>query len=1086
MRLLHILTALTLLLGSSLAHAATLNFNGGVVGDCTLPALSTQYTCASLIMGSTDNVVIASGYGVTVNSDVSIGYNQGLSMSGTAALTANKNLDIGNVNPPNLKITGGSLTAKGGNFKVGSQGGTVLVADISAASVSLGGTPVKVTGNITATGNIDISSNSTLNGAISGGSISSSSNVTISGSVKATGSVSIGSSSTISGPVSGASITTSSSVTINGSVKATGSVSIGSSSVISGPISGSSITTSSSVSITGDVTASNSFSLGSGSSLKGTTTAPVVSIDASSSQVQGDITASTSLTVGSESQIKGNLTSPTMELKSSGIIVTGDVKASKSLLIGSSTAVKGDVNAGEVSLAATQSYISGNALVDHITLESDTRVYQTITCRAYTPANPCSCVTNKSGYPVGSVYGPKCGPAAPTGPHHFQIDHPGTALTCAPQTVTVTACADAACSVKYTGGTDVTVSPGGTLTPIGNSGVATASVRQYTVGTATLGLTSVPGATGALVCKRASDNSSSCDMSFAATGLMVTPVNHHSAVATDFTISALQDKPNEQACVPLFRNTTKDLTLSCSYSNPSTGTLPVLVKGTGAFVPLAATASSACSATGQSVNLAFDNAGVATAIMSYADVGKLTLNAKYESASGVDKGLKMQGSGDVIVAPYDFVFSAIATPQRAGLAVTGVAPATVVSVSARNALKAVTPNFGREAAAPAVLLGRTVVEPTFAGHAEPSADGSLGFSGGVLIATGMSWKEVGLVQFTASLNNYLGWQRPAVNGVVPPLASGTSGQVQFIPHHFITELIKKDDGDEPAATNGIATPCAAPLTCANDGEKGRYAYSGQAIGVRVTARALGGATTQNYDELNPGVLAPVLLEGLDAATGTISFPPSTPDGSSRLTDGSKAQTTVTGVAPAKFTLGIARSMVAYRFPGKAGVPVTVAPTDVLLRASSTYPGGAVVSSSSALIQNEARMTVLSGQWQVAHGYGSELLPVRLAVQVQYWNGTKWITNLLDSISAFSKSQVLFVNCKKTLDCSKLAADDLAYAVVQGALPQANRLTLLAPGAGKAGRVDVSVGNHPYLGSTVGVVVFGILRSGPVIYLREMY
>jgi len=52
--------------------------------------------------------------------------------------------------------------------------------------------------------------------------------------------------------------------------------------------------------------------------------------------------------------------------------------------------------------------------------------------------------------------------------------------------------------------------------------------------------------------------------------------------------------------------------------------------------------------------------------------------------------------------------------------------------------------------------------------------------------------------------------------------------------------------------------------------------------------------------------------------------------------------------------------------------------------------------------------------------------------------------------------------------------------------QANRLTLLAPGTGKAGRVDVSVGNHPYLGSTVGVVVFGILRSGPVIYLREMY
>ena len=961
-----------------MAQAATFNFNGVDVSNCARSGA--QYTCGNLSMADTDVIVIANGYGVTFNSSLTMTYNQGLRMSGSAALTATGNLDIKDINPSNLKVTGGSLTAEGGTFSMGAQAQTII-ANIAATTIKMGGSAVKVTGSISAKGLVEIASGSTITGAIGGN---------------------------------------------------------------------------------------------------------IVNILPANSQIEGDITAKTTLTIGSGSQIKGNLNAPTIDLKASGLLVTGDVTALKSLTIASGNAINGNVEGGNVTLDAANGYITGNALVDHITLGSWTHVDKTITCKAYTPANPCSCVTNNSGWPTGSVNGPKCGPGTPTGPHHFQIDHPGSALTCAPQTVTVTACADAACSAKYTGGVDVTVSPGGTLTPIDNSGVATASVRQYTVGTATLSLTSVPGATGALVCKRASDNSSSCDMSFAATGLMVTPVNHNSAVATAFNISALQDKPNEQACVPLFKNASKDLTLSCSYSNPATGTLPLLVKGTGTFVPLAASASSACSATGQSVNLAFDNAGVATATMLYADAGKLTLNAKYESASGSDKGLKMQGSGEVVVAPYDFVFSAIATPQRAGLAVTGVTPATVVSVSARNFLKAATPNFGREAAAPAVVLGRTVVEPTFAGHAEPSADGSLGFSGGVLIATGMSWKEVGLVQFTASLNHYLGWQRPAVNGVVPPLASGTSGQVQFIPHHFITELIKDKEADQPKVTDGIATPCAAPLTCANDGEKGRYAYSGQAIGVRVTARALGGTTTQNYDELNPGVLAPVLLEGLDAATGTISFPPSTPDGSSRLTDGSKAQTTVTGVAPAKFTLGIARSMVAYRFPGKAGVPVTVAPTDVLLRASSTYPGGAVVSSSSALIQNEARMTVLSGQWQVAHGYGSELLPVRLAVQVQYWNGTKWITNLLDSISAFSKSQVLFVNCKKTLDCSKLAADDLAYAVVQGALPQANRLTLLAPGAGKAGRVDVSVGNHPYLGSTVGVVVFGILRSGPVIYLREMY
>ena len=1052
MRLFHIFFALTLLLGSSLANAGTLNFNGGAVSGCTLPASSTQYTCATLLMDSTDNVVIASGYGVTVNSDVTISYNQGLSMSGTAALTANRNIDISNVNPPNLKITGGSLTANGGTFKVGSQGGTVLVADISAASVSLGGTPVKVTGNITATGNIDISSSSTLNGAISGGSISSSSNVTISGSVKATGSVSIGSSS-----------------------------------VISGPISGSSITTSSSVSITGDVTASNSFSLGSASSLKGTTTAPIVSIDASRSQVQGDITASTSLTVGSESQIKGNLTSPTMELKSSKIIVTGDVKASKSLLIGSSTEVKGDVDAGEVSLAATQSYIGGNALVDHITLEWDTRVYQTITCRAYTPANPCSCVTNKSGYPVGSVDGPKCGPATPTGLHHFQIDHPGTALTCAPQTVTVTACADAACSAKYTGGTNVTVSPGGTATQIDSSGVATASVRQYTVGTATLSLTSVPGTTGALVCKRASDASSSCDMSFAATGLMVTPVNHVSATQQAFSISAVQaaPSPTPQACVPLFKNSSKDLTLSCSYSNPASGTLPVFIKGTGGFIALAPDNSSACSILGKTINLAFDNAGVATATMSYADAGKLTLTAKYESASGSDKGLKMQGSGEVVVAPYDFVFSAITTPQRAGLAVTGVAPATVVSVAARNALKAVTPNFGRESAPPAVLLGRTVVGPTFSGHAEPSADGSLGFSGGVLIATGMGWKEVGLVQFTASLNNYLGWELPAVNGVVPPLAIGTSGQVQFIPHHFITEIVPQSDASKPQ----FPAACVSPLICSG----GKYVYSGQPFDLRVTARNAADATTVNYDGRAQALMAPVTLQGLAPVNEKIVFPPAAPTGS-RLTDGSSAQTTVNEVALDKFLLGVATQSVAYRFPGAyampAGAIALAPPTDVRFRASSTYASGDVVSSGPAAPKTEGELTVLTGRIMVPNSYGSERLPIRLPVQVQYWN-SGWLSNASDSVTQFGNAGVTLANCSKGLTSGAGACNGLVkvqngtYTVAGGVLPSPNgQLVLLAPGV--AGSIDVSVGSLPYLPSTAGRAVFGVFKSGPVIYLRELY
>ncbi|MEG1328571.1 MAG: hypothetical protein RSD99_26955, partial [Janthinobacterium sp.] len=221
-----------------------------------------------------------------------------------------------------------------------------------------------------------------------------------------------------------------------------------------------------------------------------------------------------------------------------------------------------------------------------------------------------------------------------------------------------------------------------------------------------------------------------------------------------------------------------------------------------------------------------------------------------------------------------------------------------------------------------------------------------------------------------------------------------------------------------------------------------------------------------------------------AAKGEQLFPPASPSGS-RLTDGSSAQTTVTAIAPEKFTLGVARAPLAYRFPGNSGVAVKVAPTHVLLRASGTF-AGASASSAPAASGTEGALTILSGRLMVPHGYGSELYPLRLAVQAQYWDGAGWVANLADSISSFSKAQVLLNNCKKALVCGDLQVADGPYTVNKGELPKNKQLTLLAPGAGRTGSVDVSVPGLIYLPSTVGTVVFGVFKSGPVIYIREMY
>ena len=981
MRLLHFFAALTLLLGTSLAHAATLNFNGGAVSGCSLSTDGLQYTCASLALGSTDVIVIGSAYGVTVNSSLAMSYNQGLTMSGNAALTVKGNLDIKDINPSNLKVTGGSLSAEGGTFLMGAQEQTIT-ANISATTIKMGSNNVKVTGKISAKGPVEIASGSVINGPISG---------------------------------------------------------------------------------------------------------TIVNILAASTRIQGDITATTSLTIGSGSQVTGNLKSPTIDLKASGLLVTGDVDASNSLSIASGNGIKGNVDAGEVTLDSSNAYITGNAKVDHITLGWQGRVQQTITCKAYTPSNPCSCVTNNSGWPYTDPLGPKCGPSTQAGPHHFQITHPPSALSCAPAPVTVTACADAACSTVYTGAAQVTLTPGGATAQINATqpatGTATSSVAQTTpASNVPLGLSSTPATTGALVCKSSVDGSvTNCQMAFVSSALQVSGVPRYAEAEGPIAISALQaSASNPRACVPLFANQNKTLQLRCTYANPGTGTLPARIQNKdGSYIPLAANTGSACSAAGAAVQLAFDANGLASPNMLYADAGALGLTATYASTSGSDSGLTMTGSGNVIVGPKSFLFSAIATPQRAGLAALPVAPATRISVSAVNAAGAVTANFGRETTAQTVLLGNTFVAPTFSGAANPAVAGSLAFNNGngVGTASSLSWAEAGTIRFTATMATYLGAAPPAVNGIIPPFTTGASNSVQFIPHHFVTEV----PGSEPM-------PCKAPLSCA----AGSFIYAQQPFKLRVTAQNAANGTTSNFDGRDTALTAQVALRAYDAATGLTAFPPATPAGS-RLSDGTAAQTTVTGIAPASFTTGVASSQIAYRFPGAYAVPAgTVAlapPTDVLFRATTPY-AGATVTSAPSDAGTEARLTVLTGRIMVPNSYGSERLPIRLPVQVQYWNGS-WLGNVSDSVTQFGSAGVTLANCSKGLTSGAGACNGLVkvqngtYTVTGGVLPSPNgQLPLLAPGV--AGSVDVSVSGLPYLPSTVGRAVFGVFKSGPVIYLRELY
>lgn len=1030
-----------------MAQAANLNFNGAAVAGCSIAG--SNYTCATFNLLATDRVLIASGYNVSVGAPVAFSYNQGLTMSGTAALTVKGNLDIGDINPSNLSIGGGALTATDGTFKMGAQQQTI-VADITAAAIKIGtGSNSKVTGTLSASGNIDIASHATVVGAISGANVS----------------------------------------------------------------------TASPVALSGNVSASGTFTLASGSTLAGSVSAATVNINASNSTVNGNITATGSATVGSGNTVNGNLVSPIVTIDSSSVEVNGNVTAKTSLSMGSGDAISGDVEAGKVTLASSESYIGGNAKVDSIVLNWHGRVYKTITCNAPAPGAPCSCVTNNSGYDANTTpKGPSCGPPpAVPGPHHILISHPGTALTCQPQTVSVTACANAACSVPhYTGGANVTLTPGGKVFATGSTGVnGAATVQQTTAGTVVLAAASNPAAPYAVTCVNTANPNAvnQCAMVFSDNGLQVTVPNHLSDSAAPVTVSALRNPGNNKACVPLFAGITKDIVFGCTYSNPASGTLHARFGNVDTAIP-SDTAGACAANSGIKTALAFDANGTATAWMKYADVGEIDVNASYTAPSGDPySGLVMNGSDRVIVAPASFSFdsvldavngtkSGVLSNAGPGSAVfTKAGKAFWAKLSARNSSGNITQNFGREATPQSVVPGSTLSLPSGGNPGALSGGTNWSFSGGSASAADLAWSEVGIMKLTATLSNsngYLGSAAAPTNDVNGNklIASGASQNIgRFVPDHFDTAILAAGTSIPGAETPVAPMDCGSPgatdpmtLDCGG-GEAGfaGFAYSKQAFGVQVIARNANNLTTMNYAGTG-GFARDIKLTAWQAAGGGLP-----------ATGGDPGYGEKTGVALglATFTQGESKTAQSYNLAQVDSKPGP--PAKVFLRAIDTDGVSSLRDPAGAPPGKEGGLTIVSGRMLIPNNYGSELLPMTINLQAQVWN-TKgaWVANIMDSASKVIRSTLIMDKCKKNL---RVSVDSTACKAALAVTPATGTqvafakglvtLKLGAPGAGNTGSAELHFqqATNPsslYLPSTTGQATFGIYKSGPVIYLRELY
>ncbi|WP_256077112.1 polymer-forming cytoskeletal protein [Massilia sp. YIM B04103] len=628
-----------------------------------------------------------------------------------------------------------------------------------------------------------------------------------------------------------------------------------------------------------------------------------------------------------------------------------DVDVTMNLTVGGSVEIAkdarftGNITAGGNATFAKDSIYDGNVTVGGF-LSVDKNTYITGTCRAG--------ATNFSG----------CGAKPPASTlHHIRINHNGVALTCTPASITVYACVGGDSGgncTAYTGGVSGNIKTNSGLNVKfeipQNGSSASVALGITKAGTVTLSADGYAASNG-YSCWNS--GSTSCDLVFKDSAFLVTVPNHIAGSDQTAKIEAVQKDQTSNRCVPGFAGK-RDVNLSCTYSNPSSGSIKLNVGG----------AQFACGTAATAVNLTFDNNGIATPALRYDDVGALALSASIPDPD-------VHGSGSFVAAPAGFSIAPNENnPHKAGLPFTA-------DITALNAKNEATPNFGKESS-PALVRVDFNKCPFANGTGSTNAVFTSGlaqaFSNGKAKSSAMSWSEVGTGNLIAYLDsNPASTAAPLAylnTSFVPrgSTAGANSSCTQiFVPHHF-----------DIVYTNPR-----------------KFWYSGQSMErVRIAAKAyanpLSAATTTSNYMLGAAANAKVKLAAYDDATTPATVPAAIGTLDITEVNGSKFQSGTKGEA--EFT------------PTFTFKQPKTSPLNLRLRATDD----STVSSANG---REPLANIRLGRLRFSNTFAPTLGYASMAIRAEYWGMSSWILNSDDNytilpLTAFAKTQS-FQNVKVT-------------------------------------------------------------------------
>jgi len=172
------------------------------------------------------------------------------------------------------------------------------------------------------------------------------------------------------------------------------------------------------------------------------------------------------------------------------------------------------------------------------------------------------------------------------------------------------------------------------------------------------------------------------------------------------------------------------------------------------------------------------------------------------------------------------------------------------------------------------------------------------------------------------------------------------------------------------------------------------------------------------------------------------------------------------------------------YPTKAVPPATVYLRATDNEATSSARGAASV---------EAPLTIVSGRLALGNSYGPPNASQPVGATAEYYmsDSVGYVFNPQIKVSApLGPTSATFNNCEKGLNAAQCASMRAAIPPAQLDLVNGKgtfRVTPPNPAPTAIGTAEVSLGTLiPYLPSGQGHLTFGIYRSGPVIYRREVY